>query len=321
MSTNLFSQSCPDAPELQDLEILCDYEDPVNLEAAANGIEGEWSVSPQGGNVFIYLGWLYYQGASPGDYVLRLDVDNAAPGCPNHYNFDMQVITTALVWPIPQPVCPGEAFYVGNHALLDEGFHEVYLPAEFCDSLVQVILLHDDTVCEDGENPDAISQPEDGVEDNVVGDNVAEDGLGADSGGASEVEDETEPNSDDVLNEEETVSDPIDDHGDTGYIEPGPIAADYKSDELIFPTAFSPDSNGLNDFFGLVNSDVSLVAYNIRVFDRWGSEVYKSENHNERWDGVCRGKNAPPGVYAIVAKAKTSDGQELWHKGSITLVR
>lgn len=316
-SLNSLSQSCPDVPNLQDYEVVCDYEDPINLDNAVLPLTGEWSVTPEDGNVFVYLGWLYYQQASPGDYTLSLDVNNAAEGCPTNYQFSVQLITTALVWPVPQPICPGESFYVGDVGLTEEGFHEVYLPGELCDSLVQVILMHDDSVCfeEDDSNPELSTQPdeednqsEEEEDDGSNGEGGANSGIGLDTENSSSSEDETNHEESDESSNEPELG---------GTIE----IPEVMSNEMLFPTAFSPDNNGINDSFGLVNTDVNVTAYSIRVFDRWGSEVYFSEDPYERWFGICRGKEVPNGAYAVIAKGIAPDGEEMWHKGVITLLR
>ncbi len=321
-ASNLFSQNCPDAPDLQALEMLCDYEDPVDLGAAAGALEGTWSVTPPNGNVFVYLDWLYYQGANPGDYILRLDVDNAAASCASFYEFDIQLITTALVWPIPELICPGDSYYVGDTPLMEEGFHEVYLPRDDCDSLVQVILVHDDSVClEDSDDEsDEVTDNPDGTQQSNTGTNsgsASDDALSQD-----DIPDIITDNT--VTTDDDTLIDvlpddnaPVDVPANTG----GLALSDIDDNELIYATAFSPDSNGVNDLFGLINHDLDLESYSFRIYDRWGSEVFQTENPYERWDGSIKGTTAPNGVYAFIARGKMTSGEELWQKGPITLIR
>ncbi|MBC7923603.1 MAG: gliding motility-associated C-terminal domain-containing protein, partial [Ferruginibacter sp.] len=54
-------------------------------------------------------------------------------------------------------------------------------------------------------------------------------------------------------------------------------------ERIQMPNAFTPNGDGLNDAFRPV-----LVAYNtylLRVFNRWGQEVFRSENPEKGWDG------------------------------------
>lgn len=313
------SQACPDVPNLEDMEVVCDYEDPINLDLAVYPLEGEWTVTPDNGNVFVYLGWLYYQQASPGDYVLDFEITDPSPGCPTNYQYNVQLITTALVWPIPHLICPDDVFYVGDVGLSEEGFHEVYLPAEICDSLVQVILLHDDSVCideSDGEDPELNVELQD-EEENETSEQSSNSEPGVSSGGGPNVNDEEVTEIESTGSNNDTF---IDGGPEVGPIQT-PSTADYSVNEMIFPTAFSPDYNGINDTFGLINNDLEFSYYSISVYDRWGSLVFSSQDPLERWNGICRGKEVSNGAYTFVVKAMTQSGQEVWNKGAITLIR
>lgn len=89
---------------------------------------------------------------------------------------------------------------------------------------------------------------------------------------------------------------------------------------LYSPNAFSPDGDGINDFFKI--SGQGMIDYRIEIFNRWGQMVYKSIDLSNGWDGTFKGKNLPTGTY--VYKIKTSKygvEQELVKSGSVALVR
>ena len=89
---------------------------------------------------------------------------------------------------------------------------------------------------------------------------------------------------------------------------------------LYSPNAFSPDGDGINDFFKI--SGQGMIDYQIEIFNRWGQMVYKSIDLSNGWDGTFKGKNLPTGTY--VYKIKTSKyGVELKlvKSGSVALVR
>lgn len=70
----------------------------------------------------------------------------------------------------------------------------------------------------------------------------------------------------------------------------------FVIDETGFPNAFTPgDNNGKNDLFFLdLPEDNCLYQFqNIEIFNRWGNQVYFSEDRNFRWDGG----DLPTGVY------------------------
>ncbi|MFM9985267.1 MAG: gliding motility-associated C-terminal domain-containing protein [Flavobacteriales bacterium] len=59
---------------------------------------------------------------------------------------------------------------------------------------------------------------------------------------------------------------------------------------VYVPNTFTPDADGINDVFGPVFSDESLLAeYRILIFDRWGDIVFESTHSYARWTGNFKG--------------------------------
>ena len=56
---------------------------------------------------------------------------------------------------------------------------------------------------------------------------------------------------------------------------------------IYFPNAFSPDGDGVNDFFGPFGHDIS--EFEMTIFDRWGREVFHTKEMDVRWDGSING--------------------------------
>ncbi|GAA4436115.1 hypothetical protein GCM10023188_28820 [Pontibacter saemangeumensis] len=85
--------------------------------------------------------------------------------------------------------------------------------------------------------------------------------------------------------------------------------------DYIPSNIFTPNEDGKNDFFEVPNLPsefCSAVFSSIRIFNRWGKEVYSSTSSNFKWDG----KGVNDGIYFYVIDYKTSK-----YKGSVTLVR
>lgn len=72
-----------------------------------------------------------------------------------------------------------------------------------------------------------------------------------------------------------------------------------KPTSLVLPTAFSPNADGLNDYWttGQLNSEISLD-----IYDRWGSHVWHYTGTSPMWDGLHDGTFLPEGVYTLIAK-------------------
>ena len=64
-----------------------------------------------------------------------------------------------------------------------------------------------------------------------------------------------------------------------------------------------------------------FTEYEFDVFNRWGLQVFKTDKVDEGWDGTNHGKKQELGVYVYLIKFKTSKGEYLQFKGTVTLVR
>lgn len=87
------------------------------------------------------------------------------------------------------------------------------------------------------------------------------------------------------------------------------------------PNAFSPNGDGVNDEF-VVEAKPADKIEGLRVFDRWGQEVFAGKTGLLRWDGRWNGQPAPVGVYYWVVEGWDGyHNQKLSRTGSVTLVR
>lgn len=88
---------------------------------------------------------------------------------------------------------------------------------------------------------------------------------------------------------------------------------------LFVPNAFTPDGDGVNDFWGPVVRDAK--EYELYVYDRWGQLYFHTKNPNEMWDGKMKGKNAPIDVYVYQVYYRGQSGPADRKTGHFTLVR
>ncbi|HPJ63246.1 gliding motility-associated C-terminal domain-containing protein [Lentimicrobium sp.] len=66
---------------------------------------------------------------------------------------------------------------------------------------------------------------------------------------------------------------------------------------LNLPNAFTPDNDGINDYFKPI---ISVVPnYSMVIANRWGAVLFSTNNLHESWDGTFKGKKCPQGVYYV----------------------
>lgn len=63
--------------------------------------------------------------------------------------------------------------------------------------------------------------------------------------------------------------------------------------EVDMPNVFTPNGDGINDFFYPIQLPKKCQFSSIRVYNRWGIEVYRNDETDFRWDGG----NLPSGDY------------------------
>ncbi|HWB62617.1 MAG TPA: gliding motility-associated C-terminal domain-containing protein, partial [Chitinophagales bacterium] len=94
---------------------------------------------------------------------------------------------------------------------------------------------------------------------------------------------------------------------------------------IFIPTAFTPNGDGLNDYFEFN----ILGAQNVEttIYNRWGEKIYYNPNqpngntNGNAWDGTVNGTVAPTGTYVYQLKITFYDGTTKTETGTITLMR
>lgn len=102
------------------------------------------------------------------------------------------------------------------------------------------------------------------------------------------------------------------------------LKLDNCQPKIEAPNVFTPNGDGVNDEFRLKTAD-KIVDFEIFIYDRWGSLVfkYKGEPLQARWNGRKNntGASLANGAYFFVATYKDVYGKKGKTTGSITLLR
>jgi len=96
--------------------------------------------------------------------------------------------------------------------------------------------------------------------------------------------------------------------------------------KVYIPNVFSPNQDGVNDWFTVYGNKEVKAIIEMQIFDRWGNNVFINYNfppnvENYGWDGSFRNKDMNPAVFAYWAQVRFTDGSEGFYKGDVTLVR
>jgi len=79
------------------------------------------------------------------------------------------------------------------------------------------------------------------------------------------------------------------------------------------PNAITPDGDGENDIFTLFATNIDLNTFEMRIFDRWGEQLFYTKNINQGWDGTFNGQLVKQDSYVYVMKFVDLEKGEL-HK-------
>jgi gliding motility-associated-like protein len=90
---------------------------------------------------------------------------------------------------------------------------------------------------------------------------------------------------------------------------------------LSVPNAFSPNHDGLNDYFYPLNAyDADNLDF--KVYNRFGQLVFAAKNGQKKWDGTVNGLPQPAGIYVWMLRySNRNTGKKYLLKGTVMLVR
>ena len=102
------------------------------------------------------------------------------------------------------------------------------------------------------------------------------------------------------------------------------LPTDSCETEFIFPNAFTPNGDGLNDIFRPVVNGALPLAFEMILVNRWGQTIFASNDYHTGWDGTFQGKDAEIGSYIWQARMtliKEGQAIEQSRAGTITIIR
>lgn len=97
----------------------------------------------------------------------------------------------------------------------------------------------------------------------------------------------------------------------------------YCTCPLLIPNAFSPNNDGLNDYFlPALPGDCAVSEFAMEIYNRWGQRIFTSYKPDKGWDGTYNGQFADMGSYWYrIRMILGVDKTEVIRNGDFTLVR
>ena len=89
---------------------------------------------------------------------------------------------------------------------------------------------------------------------------------------------------------------------------------------VFLPNAITVNSDQLNDVFRIEGIGV-VQDFEMHLYNRWGEEIYFSNDVAAGWDGTYQGKTVQEGVYTYLIRFNYFDGKAYAFRGTLTVLR
>ena len=93
----------------------------------------------------------------------------------------------------------------------------------------------------------------------------------------------------------------------------------YLDGSLYVPNAFTPNGDGNNDFFAI--QGLEIVKFQVRIFDRWGLQLFYSDNISDHWNGIYKGEPVQVDTYVWKIEFEDSWGRIGELIGHVSVIR
>ncbi len=96
--------------------------------------------------------------------------------------------------------------------------------------------------------------------------------------------------------------------------------------EVFIPNVFSPNYDGINDYFTVYGGNSLKRIQELKIFDRWGDQILELNNFEPNipekgWDGTYYQRPLNPGVFVYQVVLEFIDGNFRTYSGDFTLLR
>jgi gliding motility-associated-like protein len=97
------------------------------------------------------------------------------------------------------------------------------------------------------------------------------------------------------------------------------VFIDEHCNEILIPNIITPNNDGKNDFFPVIDGYYTL---DIKIYDRWGRLTYESTASTVSWNGKnMAGNECPDGTYYYILEVHFFDQTIERQHGALMLIR
>jgi gliding motility-associated-like protein len=89
--------------------------------------------------------------------------------------------------------------------------------------------------------------------------------------------------------------------------------------DIFIPNAFSPNGDGINDVLFVRGN--FIIGMELHIYNRWGQEVFVSQNQSNGWDGTFDGEELETDVFGYYLRVECPNDEFYNTQGNITLFR
>ena len=90
---------------------------------------------------------------------------------------------------------------------------------------------------------------------------------------------------------------------------------------LYVPNTFTPDGDGVNDYFFAEGMGLNEEQFSLWIYDRWGELIFFTQRFTDKWDGRVKGNMAEEGTYVWMIKTPNENGIMTTYRGHVNLLR
>ena len=88
--------------------------------------------------------------------------------------------------------------------------------------------------------------------------------------------------------------------------------------QLFIPTVFTPNDDNNNELF--VIKGLYIREFNIKIYNRWGEQLFESDSLDKYWDGSFTNQKVPKGTYYYQIEVLGDDGRLFTKSGNIEVL-